>query len=99
MEISCWSFIRMAHLAGPLMTKGGTLFTMTYYGSQMVEEHYNIMDVAKAALESAVRYMAAELDPALMVFLCSQAPPNFSRRYCRSAKDRHTRPAAIALHS
>jgi enoyl-[acyl-carrier protein] reductase I len=63
MDISCWSFIRMAHLAEPLMKKGGTLFTMTYYGSQMVVENYNIMGVAKAALESAVRYMAAELGP------------------------------------
>jgi enoyl-[acyl-carrier protein] reductase I len=63
MEISCWSFIRMAHLAEPLMTRGGSLFTMTYYGSQMVVENYNIMGVAKAALESAVRYMAAELGP------------------------------------
>lgn len=63
MEISCWSFIRMAQLAEPLMKKGGTLFTMTYYGSQMVVENYNIMGVAKAALESAVRYMAAELGP------------------------------------
>jgi enoyl-[acyl-carrier protein] reductase I len=63
MEISCWSFIRMARLAEPLMAKGGTLFTMTYYGSQMVVQHYNIMGVAKAALESAVRYMAAELGP------------------------------------
>lgn len=63
MEISCWSFIRMAQLAEPLMQKGGTLFTMTYYGSQMVVENYNIMGVAKAALESAVRYMAAELGP------------------------------------
>jgi enoyl-[acyl-carrier protein] reductase I len=63
MEISCWSFIRMAHLAEPLMAKGGTLFTMTYYGSQMVVKHYNIMGVAKAALESAVRYLAAELGP------------------------------------
>jgi enoyl-[acyl-carrier protein] reductase I len=63
MEISCWSFMRMAHLAEPLMTKGGTLFTMTYYGSQMVVENYNVMGVAKAALESAVRYMAAELGP------------------------------------
>ncbi len=61
MEVSCWSFMRMAHLAEPLMSKGGTLFTMTYYGSQMVVENYNIMGVAKAALESAVRYMAAEL--------------------------------------
>jgi enoyl-[acyl-carrier protein] reductase I len=63
MEISCWSFIRMAQLAEPLMTNGGTLFTMTYYGSQMVVENYNIMGVAKAALECAVRYLAAELGP------------------------------------
>ena len=63
MEISCWSFLRMAHLAEPLMKRGGTLFTMTYYGSQMVVENYNIMGVAKAALESAVRYLAAELGP------------------------------------
>jgi enoyl-[acyl-carrier protein] reductase I len=63
MEVSCWTFMRMAHLAEPLMKKGGTLFTMTYYGSQMVVEHYNIMGVAKAALESAVRYIAAELGP------------------------------------
>jgi enoyl-[acyl-carrier protein] reductase I len=63
MEISCWSFLRMGHLAEPLMKNGGTLFTMTYYGSQMVVENYNIMGVAKAALESAVRYMAAELGP------------------------------------
>ena len=63
MEVSCWSFIRMANLAEPLMRNGGTLFTMTYYGSQTVIEHYNIMGVAKAALESAVRYLAAELGP------------------------------------
>jgi enoyl-[acyl-carrier protein] reductase I len=63
MDVSCWSFIRMAHLAEPLMKRGGTLFTMSYYGSQMVVKNYNIMGVAKAALESAVRYMAAELGP------------------------------------
>jgi enoyl-[acyl-carrier protein] reductase I len=63
MDVSCWSFIRMAHLAEPLMDKGGTLFTMTYYGSQMVVENYNIMGLAKAALECAVRYIAAELGP------------------------------------
>jgi enoyl-[acyl-carrier protein] reductase I len=63
MDVSCWSFIRMAHLAEPLMPNGGTIFTMTYYGSQMVVENYNIMGVAKAALESAVRYIAAELGP------------------------------------
>jgi enoyl-[acyl-carrier protein] reductase I len=63
MDVSCWSFIRMAHLAEPLMKKGGTLFTMTYYGSQMVVKNYNIMGVAKAALEASVRYVAAELGP------------------------------------
>ena len=63
MDVSCWSFIQMAHLAEPLMANGGTLFTMTYYGSHMVVENYNIMGVAKAALEGAVRYIAAELGP------------------------------------
>jgi enoyl-[acyl-carrier protein] reductase I len=63
MEISCWSFIRMAKLAEPLMKDGGTISTMTYYGSQMVVEHYNMMGPVKAALESAVRYIAAELGP------------------------------------
>ena len=63
MDVSCWSFIRMAHLAEPLMKNGGTLFTMTYYGSQVVVENYNIMGVAKAALECAVRYIAAEVGP------------------------------------
>ncbi len=69
MDISCWSFIRMAHLAEPLMKNGGTLFTMSYYGSQMVVKNYNIMGVAKAALESAVRYIAAELGPRASVFM------------------------------
>jgi enoyl-[acyl-carrier protein] reductase I len=63
MDISCWSFIRMAKLAEPLMKDGGALFTMTYYGSQMVVEHYNMMGPVKAALEAATRYMAAELGP------------------------------------
>lgn len=63
MEISCWSFIRMAKLAEPLMKSGGALFTMTYYGSQMVVENYNLMGPVKAALESATRYLAAELGP------------------------------------
>ncbi len=63
MEVSCWSFIRMAKLAEPLMTNGGALFTMSYYGSQMVVENYNMMGPVKAALEAATRYMAAELGP------------------------------------
>ena len=63
MDVSCWSFMRMAHLAEPLMKGGGALFTMTYYGSQMVVEHYNLMGPVKAALESATRYLASELGP------------------------------------
>ncbi|MGX9695014.1 enoyl-ACP reductase FabI [Achromobacter anxifer] len=63
MDISCWSFIRMAKLAEPLMRNGGALFCMSYYGSQMVVEHYNMMGPVKAALESATRYLAAELGP------------------------------------
>jgi len=63
LDVSCWTFIRMAKLAEPMMRQGGTLFTMTYYGSHMVVKNYNIMGVAKAALESAVRYLAAELGP------------------------------------
>ncbi|MCP1401746.1 enoyl-ACP reductase FabI [Achromobacter insolitus] len=63
MDVSCWSFIRMAKLAEPLMRNGGTLFCMSYYGSQMVVEHYNMMGPVKAALESATRYLAAELGP------------------------------------
>jgi enoyl-[acyl-carrier protein] reductase I len=53
----------MAKLAEPLMKAGGTLFTMTYYGSQMVVEHYNLMGPVKAALEASTRYLAAELGP------------------------------------
>lgn len=63
MDVSCWSFLRMAHLAEPLMRDGGAIFTMTYHGAQAVVENYGIMGVAKAALESATRYMAAELGP------------------------------------
>jgi enoyl-[acyl-carrier protein] reductase I len=63
MDISCWSFIRMAKLAEPLMKNGGTLSTMTYYGSQMVVDNYNMMGPVKAALEASVRYLAAELGP------------------------------------
>ncbi|MEN0074778.1 MAG: enoyl-ACP reductase FabI [Paracraurococcus sp.] len=63
MDVSCHSFIRMAKLAAPLMPDGGTLVTMTYLGSTQVVEGYNMMGPVKAALESATRYMAAELGP------------------------------------
>jgi enoyl-[acyl-carrier protein] reductase I len=61
MDVSCHSFIRMARLAEPLMKNGGCLLTVTFYGSEKVVEDYNLMGPVKAALESAVRYMAAEL--------------------------------------
>ncbi len=63
MDVSCHSFIRMARLAEPLMDEGGTLTTMTYIGSQRVVPNYNMMGPVKAALESTVRYLAAELGP------------------------------------
>lgn len=63
MEISCWSFMRMASLAEPLMKDGGTLFCMSFLGAQRVVKNYNVMGPVKAALESATRYMAAELGP------------------------------------
>jgi enoyl-[acyl-carrier protein] reductase I len=70
-----FQLIRTAHLAEPLMKKGGTLFTITYYGSQMVVKNYNIMGVAKAALESAMRYLAAELSPkGIRVHVISPGP-------------------------
>ena len=63
MDISCHSFVRMARLAEPLMHQGGALFTMSYYGAEKVIEHYSVMGPIKAALESAVRYLAYELGP------------------------------------
>ena len=61
MDISCHSFIRMAHMAEPLMKDGGCLLTLSYYGAQKVVEHYNMMGPVKAALEASVRELAAEL--------------------------------------
>lgn len=63
MDISCWSFIRMAKLAEPLMKDGGALFCMSYLGATSVVKNYNMMGPVKAALESATRYLAAELGP------------------------------------
>jgi enoyl-[acyl-carrier protein] reductase I len=63
MDVSCHSFLRMARLAEPLMVTGGTLLTVTFYGSARVVDNYNLMGPVKAALESAVRYVAAELGP------------------------------------
>jgi enoyl-[acyl-carrier protein] reductase I len=63
MDISCHSFIRMAKLAAPLMTEGGTMFAMSYYGANRVVPNYNVMGPVKAALEASCRYLAHELGP------------------------------------
>lgn len=61
MDVSCHSFLRMARLAEPLMKEGGCLLCVTFYGSERVVANYNMMGPVKAALESATRYVAAEL--------------------------------------
>lgn len=63
LNISCYSLIDVARRAAPLMSEGGTILTMTYQGSNRVTPYYNVMGVAKAALESAVRYLANDLGP------------------------------------
>lgn len=63
MDISCHSFLRMARLAEPLMVNGGSLLTMSYLGADEVIANYGMMGPVKAALESSVRYLAAELGP------------------------------------
>ncbi|ACO80525.1 enoyl-ACP reductase FabI [Azotobacter vinelandii] len=63
MDISCHSFVRMARLAVPLMSNGGTLLAMSYHGAQKVVLNYNLMGPVKAALEACCRYLAYELGP------------------------------------
>ncbi|PWC73994.1 enoyl-ACP reductase FabI [Azospirillum sp. TSH64] len=61
MDISCYSFTAVAQRAVPLMKDGGSLLTLSYYGAERVMPHYNVMGVAKAALEASVRYLAVDL--------------------------------------
>lgn len=63
MDVSCHSFVRMAKLAAPLMTEGGSMFAMSYHGADKVVPNYNVMGPVKAALEAACRYLAYELGP------------------------------------
>ena len=63
MNISCYSFTAIAQRAEKMMTDGGSMVTLTYYGAEKVMPHYNVMGVAKAALETSVRYMAMDLGP------------------------------------
>ncbi len=61
LDISCFSFTDLCRRAAPLMSDGGSMLTMSYYGAERVMPHYNVMGVAKAALEASVRYLAADL--------------------------------------
>ena len=61
MLVSCYSFTELCRRAAPLMSRGGSMLTLTYYGAERVMPHYNVMGVAKAALEASVRYLAVDL--------------------------------------
>jgi enoyl-[acyl-carrier protein] reductase I len=61
MDISVYSFTKVSQKAAPLLSEGGSLLTLTYYGAERVMPHYNVMGVAKAALEASVRYLATDL--------------------------------------
>jgi len=75
MRVSCYSFIEMARLAEPLMTQGGALLTMTYYGADRVVDHYNVMGPVKAALEATTRYLSVELgEKGIRVYAVSPGP-------------------------
>lgn len=63
MDVSAYSLVALARAAAPLMPEGGSIMSMTYYGSEKVMPHYNVMGVAKAALEASTRYLAADLGP------------------------------------
>jgi len=75
MNVSCYSFTAVSQRAVPLMKAGGSLLTLTYYGAERVMPHYNVMGVAKAALEASVRYLAADLgDQGIRVNAISAGP-------------------------
>ncbi len=75
LEISCYSFTAVAQRARHIMPEGGSMLTLTYYGAERVMPHYNVMGVAKAALEASVRYLAADLgDDGIRVNAVSAGP-------------------------
>ena len=63
LDVSAYSLVALARAAAPLMTDGGSILTLSYYGAEKVVPHYNVMGVAKAALEASVRYLAYDLGP------------------------------------
>jgi enoyl-[acyl-carrier protein] reductase I len=74
-DVSAYSLVALARAAAPLMSEGGSIVAMTYYGSQKVVPHYNVMGVAKAALEAAARYLAYDLGPRKIRVNCISAGP------------------------
>src|SRR6059058_458038 len=74
-DVSAYSLVALARGAAPLMTGGGSIIAMTYYGSEKVVPHYNVMGVAKAALEASTRYLAYDLGPKKIRVNCISAGP------------------------
>ena len=74
-DVSAYSLVGLARTAAPLMTEGGSIVAMTYYGSEKVVPHYNVMGVAKAALEASTRYLAHDLGPQRIRVNCISAGP------------------------
>ena len=74
-DVSAYSLIALARAAAPLMTEGGSIVAMTYYGSEKVVPHYNVMGVAKASLEASTRYLAYDLGPKKIRVNCISAGP------------------------
>lgn len=75
MDVSAYSLVALSRAAAPLMTGGGSIVTMTYYGAEKVVPNYNVMGVAKAALEASARYLAADLGPQGIRVNCVSAGP------------------------
>jgi len=74
-DVSAYSLVALARGAAPLMTEGGSIVAMTYYGAEKVMPHYNVMGVAKAALEASTRYLAYDLGPKKIRVNCISAGP------------------------
>src|SRR5712691_6164711 len=74
-DVSAYSLVALARAAAPLMTEGGSIVAMTYYGAEKVVPHYNVMGVAKAALEAGARYLAYDLGPKKIRVNCISAGP------------------------
>jgi enoyl-[acyl-carrier protein] reductase I len=75
LDVSAYSLVALARAAAPLMTEGGSILAMSYYGAEKVVPHYNVMGVAKAALEACARYLAYDLGPKKIRVNCISAGP------------------------